>query len=285
LAKVTFFLSWPKSAYYQGMAENCSAKWSYFSAASYRRPRTRKILWLVTTLTLAAVALTACQPFTLISVFGDERKVLSTDQLRGPCSIHIAANGAALPDPACTPGAISSRVTQANINQTICASGYTSSVRPSTSVTNPLKVRTAQIYGLSYNPKVQEYDHLIPLELGGANDVRNLWVEPADSTRQTTTTNKKDSIENKLKSDVCAGRITLVDAQTRIAMDWTTALMSNPTPATTIAPPPPTPTTAPPSLYFSNCTEARQSGHAPLYRGQAGYRSQLDRDGDGVACE
>jgi hypothetical protein len=29
----------------------------------------------------------------------------------------------------------------------------------------------------------------------------------------------------------------------------------------------------------------RAAGAAPLYRGQPGYSSRLDRDGDGVACE
>ena len=36
---------------------------------------------------------------------------------------------------------------------------------------------------------------------------------------------------------------------------------------------------------YRNCREARAAGAAPLYRGQAGYSSRLDRDGDGVACE
>lgn len=45
------------------------------------------------------------------------------------------------------------------------------------------------------------------------------------------------------------------------------------------------PTPAPSSAYYRNCAEARAAGAAPLYRGQPGYRSGLDRDGDGVACE
>ncbi len=40
-----------------------------------------------------------------------------------------------------------------------------------------------------------------------------------------------------------------------------------------------------PAAYYANCTDAKNAGAAPLYRGQAGYRSALDRDGDGVACE
>lgn len=37
--------------------------------------------------------------------------------------------------------------------------------------------------------------------------------------------------------------------------------------------------------YYANCSEARAAGAAPLSRGQPGYRSALDRDDDGVACE
>ena len=51
-------------------------------------------------------------------------------------------------------------------------------------------------------------------------------------------------------------------------------------------PTPVTPTTAPPSdVYFANCTEAREAGAAPLHRSDPGYRSGLDRDNDGIACE
>ena len=39
------------------------------------------------------------------------------------------------------------------------------------------------------------------------------------------------------------------------------------------------------SAYYANCSAAKAAGAAPLYRGDAGYRSALDRDGDGVACE
>jgi hypothetical protein len=47
----------------------------------------------------------------------------------------------------------------------------------------------------------------------------------------------------------------------------------------------PTPAPAPAAAYYANCTAARAAGAAPLLRGQPGYRSALDRDGDGVACE
>jgi micrococcal nuclease len=38
-------------------------------------------------------------------------------------------------------------------------------------------------------------------------------------------------------------------------------------------------------VFYRYCDEARAAGVAPLYRGDPGYRSALDADGDGVACE
>jgi micrococcal nuclease len=54
--------------------------------------------------------------------------------------------------------------------------------------------------------------------------------------------------------------------------------------------PAPKPTTAPKSKAssgsgFSNCAAARAAGAAPVHRGEPGYASRLDRDGDGVGCE
>lgn len=40
-----------------------------------------------------------------------------------------------------------------------------------------------------------------------------------------------------------------------------------------------------PHVYYPNCDAVRAAGKAPLYRGQPGYRPELDRDGDGIACE
>jgi hypothetical protein len=50
------------------------------------------------------------------------------------------------------------------------------------------------------------------------------------------------------------------------------------------APAAPTTTSQAP-VYYRNCTEARAAGAAPIYEDQPGYRSGLDRDDDGVACE
>jgi hypothetical protein len=73
----------------------------------------------------------------------------------------------------------------------------------------------------SLRPTV-ELDHLIPLELGGANDVSNLWPEISDEPGQGFR-NSKDQVENDLKDAVCAHHIAIADAQNAIATNWTTA--------------------------------------------------------------
>jgi len=39
------------------------------------------------------------------------------------------------------------------------------------------------------------------------------------------------------------------------------------------------------AVYFPHCRTAWEAGAAPIYRGDAGYRPQLDGDSDDVACE
>lgn len=38
-------------------------------------------------------------------------------------------------------------------------------------------------------------------------------------------------------------------------------------------------------VYYAGCNEVRAAGAAPLYRGQPGYRPEMDGDQDGIACE
>ncbi|MCX5055067.1 hypothetical protein [Streptomyces sp. NBC_00474] len=130
-----------------------------------------------------------------------------------------------LPDPTCQPGAYNPDVTQDTIDSTICVSGWTATVRPPTSYTNALKVKQIAEYGYSdTSTSDYEEDHQVPLELGGApKDPKNLWPEPRYGNE---TASNKDSVENKLKKAVCDGTVTLDDARSAIAADWTTALSS-----------------------------------------------------------
>ncbi len=139
-----------------------------------------------------------------------------------PGSCHYAYSGPyPLPDRRCTPGAINPQVTQANISSTICSAGYTERIRPPESVTEPEKIASAAAYDYTGSLATAEYDHLIPLELGGdPNDPANLWVEPNDNSAATTTTNSKDSLEDRLNSLVCSDQMTLAAAREAIATDW-----------------------------------------------------------------
>jgi hypothetical protein len=137
----------------------------------------------------------------------------------GACHYRTAANGQTLPDPNCTPGAISPKVTQDTLATTICRTGYTKSIRPPASITEIEKRENAAAYGYTGSLKDVEYDHLVPLELGGdPNDPRNLWIEPGASP------NPKDGVESRLHELVCEGKVPLAAAQEAIATDWTTAL-------------------------------------------------------------
>ncbi|MFE0026098.1 hypothetical protein [Amycolatopsis sp. NPDC059021] len=127
-----------------------------------------------------------------------------------------------LPDPACTPGATNPDVTQGTIGSTICVSGWTSTIRPPTSYTNGLKRQGIADYGYSdTNLADYEEDHFLPLELGGApKDPKNLWPEPHSGDQNSYS---KDSVENAVKKAVCAGKVTLGDAQHAMLTNWTTA--------------------------------------------------------------
>ncbi len=130
-----------------------------------------------------------------------------------------------LPNRAMTPGATNPAVTESTRFQTICATGWSSKVRPPESYTEPLKIRQIGAYGYA-DRKVGDYeeDHLIPISLGGAlRDPRNLWPEPhhvrlADGTNVGSIA--KDGLEVYLRRAVCDGRLNLATAQHEIATNW-----------------------------------------------------------------
>jgi hypothetical protein len=137
----------------------------------------------------------------------------------GTCHWRTADSGETLPDPNCTPGATNPKVTPDTLADTVCKTGYTKSIRPPADIVKAEKIANAASYGYTGDFSDIEYDHLVPLSLGGdPNDARNLWVQPGESP------NRKDGIESKLHQRVCAGKVPLAAAQQAIATDWTTAL-------------------------------------------------------------
>jgi hypothetical protein len=128
------------------------------------------------------------------------------------------------PDPRCTPGAVNPAVTQASIGTIICRTGWTATVRPPESITYAEKRASIGAYGARRASSRYEYDHFVPLELGGAvNDSRNLWPEPDYAAREGFYANPKDRLENALRRMVCNGSLSLSRAQRLIAGDWVSA--------------------------------------------------------------
>jgi hypothetical protein len=135
------------------------------------------------------------------------------------------------PDPRCTPGALNPAVTQASIDRTICRAGWTSTVRPPESVTEQEKAASMAAYGDERPMGSYEYDHFVPLELGGAtNDRRNLWPEPG------AVPNPKDAVEAELNRRVCDGQMTLAKAQQAIIRNWVAVARAGSSPRTTSSP-------------------------------------------------
>ena len=165
-------------------------------------------------LLIVSLAVTAASlPASTVSAYRVQRQPRA-----GSC--HARGSGLySLPDPHCTPGAIDPSVSQADIGRTICHSGYTETVLPPEDITEPEKRASLRAYGDRRPIYDYEYDHLVPLELGGArNDPRNLWPEPGASP------NRKDGLEYRLRTLVCDHRLSLAAAQLAIAHDWVAAL-------------------------------------------------------------
>ncbi len=138
----------------------------------------------------------------------------------------VASGG--LPDRACTPGAVFSNVTR----DQVCTPGYARSVRD---VPTEVKDEVYREYGIASHFSGQyEVDHLVSLELGGSNDIANLWPEAADPKPGF---HQKDEVENYLHEQICSRAVSLQDAQQQIATNWL-AVYSRMT-GVSVAPPPP----------------------------------------------
>lgn len=111
----------------------------------------------------------------------------------------------------------------------ICVPGYSKKVR---NVPAAVKRQVYESYGITRRkPGDYEVDHLISLELGGSNSVRNLW--PESYRTHPWNARVKDALENELHRRVCAGTLDLGAAQRAIAQNWVIAyrIYVRPTPS------------------------------------------------------
>lgn len=130
--------------------------------------------------------------------------------------VAISAYAGSLPDSNLTPGVVLN-VTK----EDVCVSGYSKSAR---NVPQREKKQVYQEYNMQphESPCPCEVDHLISLELGGSNDIKNLWPEPYSGNWNA---HMKDRLENWLHKQVCDGHMTLQEAQEAIRGDWKKAYM------------------------------------------------------------
>jgi hypothetical protein len=125
----------------------------------------------------------------------------------------IAGEPPIRPDPKLTPGAV--LTTDA---ATVCTKGYAKTVRHTP---GKLKAEIYREYGIDKTAGHFEIDHLISLELGGADVAANLWPQSYDT--QPWNAHVKDKVEDRLHALVCAGELSLEQAQREIATDWIAA--------------------------------------------------------------
>jgi hypothetical protein len=130
------------------------------------------------------------------------------------CALAGGAFAGDLPDRTKTPGDVDASLTAAKL----CAKGFTTkSIR---NVPSALKAKVYSSYHLKpgVKPCACEVDHLVSLEIGGSNSQKNLW--PQSYVTAPWNAHVKDRLENQLHNLVCAGTITLDQAQTEIRADW-----------------------------------------------------------------
>lgn len=127
-----------------------------------------------------------------------------------------------LPNPILTPGAVSP-----DTKASVCSAKYTIAARHVTETTRK-KVYAAYNTSPTTCEGGCKIDHLIPLAIGGSNDVKNLWPH---AYKQDWSVYRKTRLEVKLRKDVCSGKTPIQEARTCIATNWIDCYQKNYPPA------------------------------------------------------
>ena len=109
------------------------------------------------------------------------------------------------------------------------------------------------------------------------------WVKVKSAWGLTVTTSERDALGQMLDTCGIAGPVWPLGGTAFTAPEGAAPSGSQAAP-----PVAPTPTPSPSvggDVYYANCTAARAAGAAPIRAGQPGYRTALDGDKDGIACE
>jgi hypothetical protein len=129
-----------------------------------------------------------------------------------------SVRGFPVPDPKCSPGAINPTITVTILR----TAGFTTKCLRNQQTSSTEKAQVYAWYGLvkpEHNYGVTqtcELDHIIPLELGGADTLDNIWPQCGPQFFR-----QKDAVEHFLAAQVRSGKMSLEEAQLGIAKDWT----------------------------------------------------------------
>ena len=140
------------------------------------------------------------------------------------CTTRLS-NGFPVPDPNCTPGAINPTL----MIEVLRDPRFTTRCVRDAVTTEGEKAITYDCYSLPHpsnnsgENQICELDHLVSLELGGADTLDNVWPQcgPAGVSLPQRFFKEKDTVENFLAMQVREGRMDLSQAQKAIATDWT----------------------------------------------------------------
>jgi hypothetical protein len=191
--------------------------------ACARAPRTAATIPPAATPEAAPVATCAHCPITLSSKASSAFGV-STGQQPNGCKARLS-HGLPVPDPNCTPGAENPTVTLDVLQN----AGFRTGCLRNCATSEQQKHVTYGWYSITSPPdntgdtQTCELDHLVPLELGGADTLDNIWPQcgPDGASLNARYFKQKDLVENYLTAQVKSGAMNIETARHRIAKDWT----------------------------------------------------------------
>lgn len=152
--------------------------------------------------------------------------------LAASCSAQTASYGHndkyLLPDRVLTPGAANPAIVGDPSGKSIMVNGVEANICAKDFTADPYKKATEAVqdqvcdeYGQKNCSEIDkgEIDHLIPMEIGGEDMIRNLWWLP-----EPDYTVKLHEVDDKLKTMVCSGKIDLKTAQSIVQHNWVVAM-------------------------------------------------------------
>ena len=141
-------------------------------------------------------------------------EVQITSTPTAPCKYRTFPDGAIAPDRSCTPGIVNPYAA-AHPYKTVCVPGYAERVRPPEAITEPLKLQLMARYQDPNPSGSYQLDHLVAIEDGGSpTSVENMWPQPIAQAVQ------KDRLEDLLHEQICAHRLSVVQAARELEGDW-----------------------------------------------------------------